>query len=247
MRIVPVAADTISGKNFSIRLSVLGGPATTLRCQNGILRVFPNRDGGAAVNLLFFSARQLNRLFTKSGGMPPLPVGVPWQLGKLRTFVALTNLLDRYLQPSADGVDSAEPGFKAIQTRLLLRVLSRAAPLVAQHDPPSAALLAEFPESSLELQAPTVDFTTRFWAHGGSENGAGSSAVGERQQPAAPADATIVFRDAATLEAALHGRLDAAAAVGLGRLDVRGWIPLADAWSYVLDRVEVYLQPKAAT
>ena len=255
VRISPEAAGVVAGKNFSLRLAVLGGPAVTLRCEGGPLKIFPDRAPRAAVNLLFFSAQQLNRLFTKQpGGWPPLPVGAPWHLPKLRTFVALTQLLDRYLQPPTAGKTAAiktlqtEPGFREVQTRLLLQVLRRAAPLVAELDPPSAALLAGYPGSSLELQAPTLDFKTRFHANRSRNGNGATAAAAEKDAPPEwtdPADATIVFRDPATLEAALHGRLDAAVAVGLGQLEVRGLIPLADAWSFVLDRVEVYLKPKA--
>jgi hypothetical protein len=56
-------------------------------------------------------------------------------------------------------------------------------------------------------------------------------------------DVVITFCDRATGDAAMLGRLDPNAAVGLGKVDVRGLIPLADGLSLVMDRVETYLKP----
>ncbi len=235
--LVRLSADAralVAGWNFSWRLSVLGGPATTLRCRDGVLAAFPGRSQPAAVDLLFLSARQLNRSFADGRGLPPLPLGAPWHWAKLRPFVALSKLLSEHLQPSEASLAAASPEWREAHTRLLLGVLCRAAPLVGQYDRAAATTLAGAPPGNLELQVPAFDFTARL--------GSGDDAAPSRRA----ADATIIFRDDAALEEALHGRLDSAAAVGLGRLEVHGLVPLADAWSHVLDRVEAYLQPRAA-
>ncbi len=53
----------------------------------------------------------------------------------------------------------------------------------------------------------------------------------------------ISFGDRATADAAMLGTLDNNAAVGLGRIDVRGLVPLADGLGMVMDRVDGYLKP----
>lgn len=234
--LVRLSADAralVAGWNFSWRLSVLGGPATTLRCRDGVLDVFPGRSQSAAVDLLFVSARQLNRSFADERSLPPLPLGAPWHWVKLRSFVALSKLLSEHLQPSEASLAAASPELREAHTRLLLGVLCRAAPLVGQYDRAAATTLAGAPPGNLELQVPAFDFTARL--------GSGDNATQNGR-----ADATIIFRDDDALDEALHGRLDSAAAVGLGRLEIHGLVPLADAWSHVLDRVEAYLQPRAA-
>ena len=151
--------------------------------------------------------------------------------------------MNEYLQPSEEAL-AADADFREAHSRLLLGVLGRATPLVGRYDRPSVATLAEAPPGCLELRVPAFGFVTRFGDEPGVSAAQSTFAGSDAVFP--PADATIVFRDVETLDAALHGRLDAAAAIGLGRLEVQGLIPLADVWSYVLDRVEFYLQPKSS-
>ena len=61
--------------------------------------------------------------------------------------------------------------------------------------------------------------------------------------PGGTPDVVITFTDRATADAALLGGLDANAAVGRGKVDVRGLVPLADGLSVAMDRVEYYLKP----
>ena len=61
--------------------------------------------------------------------------------------------------------------------------------------------------------------------------------------PGGAPDVVITFTDRATADAALLGTLDPNAAVGLGKVDVRGLVPLADGLSVAMDRVEYYLKP----
>ncbi|MBV9126601.1 MAG: hypothetical protein JO117_00795 [Verrucomicrobia bacterium] len=235
VKFCPEAQHIAGDADFSLRMSVLRGSATTLVCRAGTLTAHcgPSQPR-AEIALCFLTARSLNRLFNNQSALPPLPLGWPWHLGKLRKFLALTRLLDAHLQPSPEKL-ATDSEFRRLHLRLLLQVLAAAAPVVGQHDAIARAALAEVSPGILEFRAPTFDFVATL----GSENKPSiNSTTGST--------ATISFRDDDTLAAALHGELDAQAAIGLGCLEVCGLIPLADAWGVALDRVEAYLQPAPA-
>ena len=234
VRLSPPARRQIDGWDFSLRLQLAGGPAATLVSQQGAITVHRDATPPAQLVLLFLSAAQLNRTFLNQKALPPLPVAGFWRLGKVRTFTALTKLLDQALQPSAE--DLAKPEFRRLHLRLLFKVLLGAIPVVGARDPASRHSLGHTPPGLAEIRAPALDsLGWAEWTDGRLTSGTGAA-------PRSP-DVIITFRDEATADAALLGKLDPNAAVGLGTVDVRGLVPLADGLSQVMDRVETYLKP----
>ena len=235
--LVPEARQIAARWNFSLRLQLPGGPAATLISPgDGSLRVEPGRAAPARLVLTFLSAHQLNRTFLNQSALPPLPTGGFWRVLNVRPFVALTKLLDRYLQPTP--VALTDETFRRIHLRLLFRVLVGAVPGVAEEDPVARHTLSHTPEGLVELRVPSLALVGWMrWAHGRLTSAPGSAPAGS-----AP-DAIITFTDLPTADDALLGRLDPNAAVGLGRVDVRGLVPLADGMSVVMDRVEGYIKP----
>jgi hypothetical protein len=233
VRLSPAARQVIEGWNFSLRMQLAGGPCATLFSKDGRIEV--HRDARAAqLTLLFLSASQLNRTFLNQKALPPLPIAGFWRLGKVRTFTALTKLLDQALQPAPGALE--DPVFRLMHLRLLFKVLLGAIPVVGSLDPQSRHSLGHTPPGLAEIRAPALDVS------GWAEWADGRLTSGDGPAPRSP-DVVITFRDRATADAALLGKLDPNAAVGLGRVDVRGLVPLADGLSLVMDRVETYLQP----
>ena len=236
VRLSPPAAKLIQGWNFSLRMQLAGGPAATLVCENGRVAVDRDAAHAAPLVLLFPAADQLNRTFLSKKTLPPLPIAGFWRLGKIRTFTALTKLLDQTLQPAPAALE--DPTFRLLHLRMLFKVLLGAIPVVGGHDRSSRHVLGHTPAGLAEIRAPALDLAGWVdWADGRLTSGTGAA-------PRTP-DAVITFRDQATTDAALLGKLDPNAAVGLGNVDVRGLVPLADGLSLVMDRVEGYLQPAA--
>ena len=233
-RLSPPARELIQHWNFSLRLQLAGGPAATLVSENGSLTVQRDATPPARLVLLFLAAGQLNRTFLNQRALPPLPIAGFWRLAKVRTFTALTKLLDQALQPAPGALD--DPAFRELHLRLLFKVLLGAIPVIGLQDPPSRHSLGHTPPGLAEIRAPALDLAGwADWTGTRLTSGTGPA-------PRAP-DVVITFCDRPTTDAALLGKLDPNAAVGLGQVDVRGLVPLADGLSLVMDRVEGYLQP----
>lgn len=216
--------------HLPVRFALRGGPATVVRP--------PGLHGdGSPLTLLFFTPRQVNRTFANLPTPPPLPLGPVWRAAGLRPFLALTKLLQRTLEPTPVELAAAPPEFLDAHLRLTFGVLLRALPVVGSGDGPARAALAHAPVGTVAIEAPALDLLgwTRW-------DGRGELVTAPGACPVAP-DATLRFTDRATLADALAGRLDPLAAVALGRVEVRGRVPLADAVGVVMDRVEHYLKP----
>ncbi len=235
----PETRQLAAGWNFSLRLQLLNGPAATLTSPgDGRLLVTPGDTAPSRLTLQFLTANQLNRTFLNQAAFPPLPTGGFWRILGVQTFIKLTRQLDRVLQAPPDAL--ADEPFRLLHLRLLFRVLIGAVPIVAETDPVSRHTLSHTPEGTVELRVPALDLTGHMrWTRGRM-----TSALGPA--PGATPDAVITFVDLPTADDALLGRLDPNAAVGLGRVDVRGLIPLADGMSVVMDRVEGYIKPPGA-
>ena len=232
----PEVCELASRWPFSLRLQLPNGPAATLTSPgDGTLRVTPGRATPSRLTLTFLTANQLNRTFLNQGAFPPVPTGGAWRILNVKTFIALTKHLDRVLQATPAAL--ADEPFRLLHLRLLFRVLVGAAPIVAEADAVSRHSLSHTPPGTLELRAPLLNLTAHLrWSGGRLTSGLGPA-------PAPGPDAILTFVDLPTADDALLGRLDPNAAVGLGRVEVRGLVPLADGLGVVMDRVEGYIKP----
>ena len=238
--LVPAARELAANWPFSLRLQLAGGPAATLVSPgDGTLAVHRHGDVPAKLVLRFFSAAQLNRTFLNQKALPPLPTGGFWRVAKVGPFTKLARELDLALQPAPGALD--DPAFLERHVRLLFKVLVGAIPVLAEGDPVSRHTLGHTPDGTAQISLPALDLTAwARWRQGRMTSGMGAAPGGR------PPDVAITFTDRATGDAALLGRLDPNAAVGLGKVDVRGLVPLADGLSLVMDRVEVFLKPPGA-
>ncbi len=226
--------------NFSLRLQVAGrgGPSATLVSPgDGRLLVHPQSAEPVKLVLTFLTADQLNRTFLDQKTLPPLPTGGFWRVLGVTPFTRLAKLLNTALQPAPGALD--DPAYRERHLRLLFRVLLGAVPVVAAGDGVSRHTLSHTPEGLAEIRVPAFGQVGWVrWAGGRVTSAPGPA-------PDAP-DATITFTDRETTDAALLGRLDPNAAVGLGKVAIAGLVPLADGLSVVMDRVEGYLKPAGA-
>lgn len=238
--VVPAARRLAEGWKFALRLRLAGtdGPAATIVSRgDGTLRVHPHGGVPVQMTLLFFSANQLNCTFLNAAALPPLPLGAPWRLGKLRGFTKLAAELNTALQPGPGAL--ADEAYRNAHLRLLFRVLIGAIPIIGMGDPAASHAIAPTPAGVAEIHAPARDF--RGWV-----KWTGRTLTSAMGAPPSPADVVITFRDLETVDSALLGTLDNNAAVGLGQIDVRGLVPLADSLGVVMDKVDGYLKPPGA-
>ena len=227
------------GWNFSLRLRLGGrhGTAATLVSPgDGSLTVHPHADMPARLTLRFLSATQLNRTFLNRRALPPLPTAGFWNVARVGPFTKLAKLLDGALQP-APGVLENDPAYRERHVRLLFRVLVGAIPVLAEGDPVSRHTLSHTPTRAAGIRPPALGLAGwARWTRGRMTGGMGTP-------PGGKPDVVITFADRETADAALLGSLDPNAAVGRGKVEVRGLVPLADGLSVTMDRVESYLKP----
>ncbi len=239
VRLSPEARALAKGWNFSLRLR-LGGrdgaTATLVSPGDGSLTVHPHADVPARLTLRFLSATQLNRTFLNRRALPPLPTAGFWNVGQVTPFTKLAKQLDAALQPAPGALEN-DPAYREVHMRLLFRVLVGAIPVLAEDDPVSRHTLSHTPGGTAEIHAPSLGLVGwARWTRGRMTGGPGTA-------PGGAPDVVITFTDRATADAALLGSLDPNAAVGLGKVEVRGLVPLADGLSVAMDRVEYYLKP----
>lgn len=243
VKLSPEARALAQGWNFSLRLR-LGGPhgatATLVSPGDGSLAVHGHGDVPAKLTLRFLSAVQLNRTFLNRRALPPLPTAGFWNVARVGPFTKLAKRLDAVLQPAPEAL-AQDAALRETHLRLLFRVLLGAIPVLAEGDPVARHTLSHTPDGTAEIRAPGMNLVgwTK-WAHGRMTGGVGTLPGGGIP------DVAITFVDRPTVEAALLGTLDPNAAVGHGKVVVRGLVPLADSLGVVMDRVERYLKPEAA-
>lgn len=237
-KLSPEVRALAKGWDFSLRL-LLGGRdgavATLVSPGDGSLTVHPHADVPARLTLRFLSATQLNRTFLNRRALPPVPTAGFWNVGRVGPFTKLAKQLDAALQPAPGALENE--AFRETHVRLLFRVLLGAIPVLAEGDLVARHTLSHTPDGTAEIRAPSLGLVGwARWARGRMTGGPGPA-------PGGAPDVVITFTDRATADAALLGGLDANAAVGRGKVDVRGLVPLADGLSVAMDRVEYYLKP----
>ena len=154
----------------------------------------------------------------------------------LPAFTRLTKLLDQALQPTEEALRDAE--FRLLHLRLLFSVLIGALPVIVARDHAAAHALHTTPPGLAEIHLEALGF--RGWARWD-----GTKLTSGAGEPPFSPDVRISFCGVAPAAAALRGQLDAAAAVGLGQIQISGLVPLADGLSVAMDKVESYLKPAA--
>ncbi len=235
VKLSPEARALAQGWDFSLRLRLGETVATLVSPGDGSLTVHPHAEMPARLTLRFLSATQLNRTFLNRRALPPLPTAGFWNVSQVGPFTKLAKQLDAALQPAPGALEN--DAFREMHLRLLFRVLLGAIPVLAHGDPVTRHTLSHTPDGTAEIRAPDLGMTGwARWTCGRMTGGPGSA-------PGGSPDVVITFTDRATTAAALLGGLDPNAAVGLGKVDVRGLVPLADGLSVAMDRVEHYLKP----
>ncbi len=236
VRLSPEARAVATGWDFSLRLRLGDAVATLISPGDGSLSVHPHADAPARLTLRFLSAVQLNRTFLNRRALPPLPTAGFWNVGRVGPFTKLAKCLDAALQPAPGALEN-DAVLRETHLRLLFRVLLGAIPVLAEGDRVTQHTLSHTPDGTAEIRVPGLGLSGwARWVRGRMTGGPGPA-------PGGAPDVVITFVDHETAGAALLGSLDPNAAVGLGKVDVRGLVPLADGLSVAMDRVERYLKP----
>jgi hypothetical protein len=209
---------------------IVGGEAMSLVfARDGIRPADGDHGGMTRATLLFRSPAHLNAVLDGKGS--PIPIAGPAGLRFLtQVFTPVSDLLGRYLRPTDS--DLTDPEFTDAHRVLLLEVAVGAITIVANRDRSGRFSAEQMSDGDLDIAVgDALRHRLRVREHTLS------------RVPVTDAAPRAIFRfaDLQTAGDVLAGRESALACVGDGRIAIRGYIPLVDNTSRILDRVGHYL------
>jgi hypothetical protein len=227
--LVPEARDILRAvpKPTTLTLAVPGlAPARYVFTADGIRAT---DAGSRGPTLLFRSPDHANAVI--AGRAQPIPVAGPAGIRFLtRVFTPMSDLLGRYLQPSE--ADRADGVFRRLSTLMTLDVAARAIAVVANEDVSGRFSAAHMPDGDLDLEiGDEVRYRLEIKGH----------RVRLDDDLSGSPRAALRFADLEVAGGVITGRDSALACICDGRLAMRGFIPLVDNTSRILDRVGAYL------
>jgi hypothetical protein len=209
VRRVPEARALLAAdpRPTTLGFAVRGGPRGVLAFRDGEVRLVPDRAAATIV----------------------LPFTGP-EAFLLKVFAPLTEILTRYLRPSAE--DLADPEFRATSTVLTLHVAAAAVAQVGNEDRSGRFSAHLIPDGDVVLEVrDTLTYTLRVRDH----------RVTFLPEPSPHPRAAMTFADLDTAGALLAGQVSAIACIGDGTIAMRGQIAMVDNVNRILDRVGQYL------
>ena len=187
-------------------------------------------DGARKVTLAFTSPAHFNKMI--DGKAQPIPIAGPGGLKFLTgAFTKLADLLGTYLKPTDEALE--DPAFSTTSTILTLHVAVAAIAQVANEDRSGRFSAASIPDGDIALEVgDDIDLRLHALDH---------RLTFDPRIPTAPPRAALRFADLDTAGDILSGRASALGSICDGTLGMRGFIPMVDNVSRILDRVGHYL------
>ena len=230
-RLVPAAKAILSEVTVStaVVFKVPGVPhhAYTFTSE----AITPGKAQGArAVTLHFTSVAHFNKMI--DGTAQPIPLASPAGLSFLTgPFTRLADLMGTYLKPS--DADLEDPDFRATSTLMTLHVAAAAIAQVGNVDRQGVFSAALIPDGQIALEVgDEVDLRLHVVDH---------RLTFDPSTPTQPPRAALRFADLTVAGDVLSGRASALGSICDGTLGMRGYIPMHDNTSRILDRVGHYL------
>ena len=222
------AQQLIAGKNISLGFAVKNGPEATLQFKDGAC-TFREGCSGCDIRLPFSGPRKFNGLM--DGSTTPIPSKGFTKIGfLLKTFTKLTDRLSMYLQPEPGQLE--DEGFFNICTTMMFYVILEAVAQIGNYDPvgrQSAGYIVDG-DAKLEICGGPVGFIE-----------ARDHRLTARHEAPGRCMSYMQFSDMGTARQLFDGKINAVAAVGLGKVKVGGMISQVDNINRILDRVALYL------
>ncbi len=226
---VPEAAALLEGKPpISVGFQVKGGPEATLRFRDGGCRLEPG-CGDCVILLRFSTPEKFNGLI--DGTVTPVPVRGLTKVGfLLKTFVPLTDVLSKYLRPTAECLE--DPGFRKVSTRLTLMTAAEAVSQVGNYDESGRFSAGNMPDGDVALDVQgDLGVTIQVRNH----------RLTTKKEPCAAPRARMAFESLDVLGEVLSGKLSGVAGVCGGQIAMAGMLDMIDNINRILDRVSRYL------
>lgn len=222
------AAKLIEGKRIAVGFQIKDGPRATLSFANGKAEMREGLDK-CSIRLYFSSCKKFNDMIDGKGF--PLPISGFWNIGfLLGAFIKLTDILSAYLRPEPKKLE--DPVFFERSTVLMLHVIAGAVAEVGNYDK-----VGRFSASNI------VDGVIRLTV---GDNYAVGVRAEDHHLTAIHGDpgegfSEMRFDDLTTARELFDGKINAVAAVGMGKVRIGGMISQVDNVNRILDRVSLYL------
>lgn len=225
---VPEAREAVGGKKISIGFAVKDGPRGTLSIDNGQAEMREGIDK-CSIKLYFASCKKFNDMIDGKGN--PLPVSGFQHLGfLLGGFTRLTDLLSDYLRPAPEKLN--DPVFFERSTVLMLHVIAGAVAEIGNHDKVGMFSASNIVDGVIKL---TI----------GEAYKVGVKAENHRltaiHSDPGEGFSEMQFDSLTTARELFDGKINAVAAVGMGKVRIGGMISQVDNVNRILDRVSLYL------
>ncbi len=226
--LVPEVAALIADKKLAIGFAVKNGPHATLSFDNGRVELREGCDG-CSIKLYFSSPEKFNAMIDGKGN--PLPVSGFWHLGFLMgPFIKLTDLLSAYLRPSEK--DLLDPTFFERSTVLMLHVIAGAVAVIGNEDK-----IGKFSASNIVDGVIALSIGDSYRVGIRAKN----HCLTALHTCCEEGFSEMRFDDLRTARDLFDGKINAVAAVGMGRVRIGGMISQVDNINRILDRVSLYL------
>jgi hypothetical protein len=226
----PQASALIANKHVAIGISVKNGPCATLHFENGKVRVCEGIDR-CQIKLPFSSPEKFNGMI--DGTVTPIPSKGFTKIGFLTgPFIKLTDILTKYLRPTAENLQNEE--FYRISTMLMLHVIAGAVAQIGNQDKIGQASASYMVDGIVHLSIKN-ELATAIQIR--DHRLTVLSDIPEQ----AKAMSYMEFADLHIARELFDGQRNAVASVGEGLIRIGGMISQVDNVNRILDRVSLYL------
>lgn len=218
----------IAGKNVSVGFTVKGGPEATLSFKDGACTFRPGVSG-CDIKLPFGSPQKFNGLI--DGTTTPIPSKGFTRIGfLLKVFTKLTDRLSMYLRPEPEQLE--DEAFFNTSTAMMFYVILEAIAQIGNLDKVGRLSAGYIVDGNVKLEV--KGGPVGYIQAGGNR----LTAFHERPESCM---SFMSFKDMQTARQLFDGKINAVAAVGLGKVRVGGMISQVDNVNRILDRVALYL------
>ena len=216
-------------KPISIGFTVKDGPAATLYFKNGYCRMEDGCAPNCTIKIPFSSCEKFNGMI--DGSVTPIPSkGFAHINFLLKSFVALTDLLTKYMRP--DPEDLKDEAFFEISTKLMFYTITVALAQIANHDKIGMFSADHIVDGDILMSiAGGPKATLRCKNH---------HIVTIKKDMGNPRS-LMEFQGIKLARDLFDGKVNAVACIGEGTIKMGGMISMIDNVNRILDRVALYL------
>ena len=226
----PEAGALAKAQDLTMSLKVSGGPQATLSFQNGKVTFKRGIGSGCDIKLFFRSPEHLIDMFDGRAN-PVILKGLTKVKFLTGNFSKLTDRLSYFLKPTDELL--ADPTYFKINTYLTAYTAFYALAEIANNDALGKINAKRVPDGVIAVRAeggPEVYLIVKD-AHFEAN-------IGRFENPRS----IMSFGNLETVNAILNGKSDIYTAIGQGNFAVRGFIPMLDNLSKLLDQVGPYVK-----